>query len=125
MRLLLWRNIINDIHPEGRYKMVLKDQRPGYTITLLDSIYYKRYKGKQVSGQIFGKRYNDGSVKIYLYDDEQPTFKTSVDSLLADSFGSTVVELNYSRTDTIPFRTTYAFNLHIQLNEGMLIRIKR
>lgn len=41
---------------------------------------------------------------------------------ITSSFGRPVLELRELRKETIPFRTTYSRNLHITINEGILVR---
>ena len=97
------------------------------SITFADSTYEKTFwNGKRDLGKII--RWHDANKNqhwVRLIDNYPTTEQGKLDRLAKKSFGTPVIEFLEGANDTLKFRTTYAANLHITLNEGRLIRDRR
>ncbi len=116
----------------GKYKVVHNDLRTPNGIIKVDDFeivfnkdtYKKTFpKGEKVNGTLKRIKVNNNETIIYLNDIIKVQLEIQLDSLLWESHGNPVIELQELNADTIPFRTTFNYNLHITKNEGMLIRV--
>jgi len=94
------------------------------SISFSDSTYEKTFKnGNKTQGKIIRSYIeNKKEHRIRLVDNHFDISRTGLDSLIKKSFGVPIVEFLENKSDTINFRSTYVWNLHITLNEGKLIR---
>jgi ribosomal protein L35AE/L33A len=124
-------NFQNPLKINGTYECVVakKDrhnQNGDITnIIFNDSVYTKKFSdGKIIKGKISRLIGTDNVSTIYLLDSEKYIPKHKVDSLINESFGNRIIELQEINSDEIKFRSTYERNLKLTIFTGKLIRKK-
>lgn len=76
-------------------------------------------------GDTLTGRIHQISERYFLFEYENMKRDTfGLQGLLSKSFGDPCYEIKRTVGDTIFFRTTYASNLHLTINEGRFIRLK-
>jgi hypothetical protein len=116
----------NELFGNGKYEVLFSEDPNGiyenYKIVIKNNAYIKQFSsGRKIDGKI---------VKIYpktfvLTDSDEK--EIPVDSLTEFQkslmhWGKPCIELGQIKGDTMEFRTTFANNLHIQTNDGIIIK---
>lgn len=117
---------VDNFKVRGQYKVVFstdtsKQQWQSCVVNFVNDSTYKSVKS--------GKYIDEG--KVIRFGDTACLIDTAIyhpqghlDSMIYRSFGKQIIEFKETGKDTLKFKTTYASNLHVTLNEGVLIRMK-
>ncbi len=115
----------------GKYKVISYQKSipedieiPEYLIEFQKTSYTKHLKnGEKLRGSIRRLKVDNLPIIVYLKDSVQEYHpKTRIDSLLFKSKGYPIMEFNEEENDTIKFRTTFEYNLHVTIVEGFLVK---
>jgi hypothetical protein len=116
---------VDSFRIRGRYKVIFNTdsstrQRSSYVICFVnDSSYQSIRPDRYISGKIV----RDGDTAC-LIDTATYHPQGHLDNMIYRSFGKQMIEFKETGKDTLKFRTTYVSNLHVTLNEGVLVRMK-
>lgn len=129
---LIWLNFFKDSSLKGNYKMIFNKKYgdtsrlvvPISMVSFIDSTYYRKLNNEIIDKGKISIQHSGDRITAHLISSIRYDSVGSLDSLLNKSFGAIITELDGVTGDTIKFRTTYSGNLHISIDNGILVKIK-